>query len=145
MCRGNVGRMDAQNRNGQNGSNRRQGILVQVLSHRPSRTGFYSPGMRNLQMKRTRSNVYGQNRNEEAGEEKSATGSYESGVRIDIIRHFEKPNYKITISQVPLSLFNFRSFRNLAKLASEQTTPYQTPATAIPLLAPPAVRPDHAA
>ncbi len=62
--------MDVQNRNGPNGSNPRRGILVQVLSHHSSRTGPYSPGMHNLQMKCTRSNAYGQNRNEEAEKEK---------------------------------------------------------------------------
>ncbi len=105
MCRGNMGKMDAQNRNGQKGSNPRQGILVQVLSYRPGRTGLYSPGMHNLQMKCTRSNVYGQNRNEEADQEKSATGSYESAwVRINIIGHLEAELQNHYIASLVVSL-----------------------------------------
>jgi len=59
MSRRNVERMDAQNRNLQNGRNPRRCIAVQVLSHPLSGTVRYSSGMGDLQTECPRSNVYG--------------------------------------------------------------------------------------
>ena len=89
MGRGNMERMYEQNRNWQNGEQPSLGIPLQMLSHLPSGTGFYRSGMRDFQRESARSDVYAENRNDEANQEKSATGNSPTARgRINAFRHF---------------------------------------------------------